>query len=131
MAFKADHPFQFSHAIYFSLADRASTTVRAFTDACVKYLSGHHGQLGFIMGTRALDQHRDVNVTDFDISLHMLFDSAASYQLYQSNGRHEEFITVTAGMSNARRVFDSYLLSPAATSGSSLETEKGEGYLDE
>jgi hypothetical protein len=41
----------------------------------------------------------------------MIFDSLASYDLYREHSRHLEFITVSAGMSTARKVYDSYLSS--------------------
>jgi hypothetical protein len=85
-----------------------------FIEACVNYLSGHPGQVHFSVGLRAVDIARDVSDVSFDVSMHIVFDSRASYNLYAASNQHEVFITETAGLSTGRRVFDSYIEAPVA-----------------
>ena len=101
---------RFAHIVYFRLVDRSTKTLELFLKLCTKYLSGHQGEEFFSLGTRASEMERDVSVQDFDVAMHIVFDSKDSYTRYSQDPRHFEFIYETAGMSSARRVFDSYLL---------------------
>jgi hypothetical protein len=115
MAFATDHPFPLAHMFFFKLADRSPATIHAFVDACVKYLSKHPGQTYFSVGLRAVEMRRDVNATNFDVAMHMVFRNVAAYKKYEASKRHDTFITVTAGISNSRVVYDSYLVPQRAT----------------
>src|ERR1700704_2199830 len=106
---KDSHPFPFAHMVYFQMADRTPTIMTKYIDACEKYLAGHLGQILFAVGPRDVEIQRDVSAVDFDIAMHIVFENRKAYDEYASDPRHEEFITVTAGMSSGRRVFDSYL----------------------
>ena len=59
--------------------------------ACQKYLSTHPGTAHFSVGILA-DTDRDVNVRDFDIALHLVFDSLAAHDQYQVADLHNQFI---------------------------------------
>ena len=126
MTYASDQPFRFAHSVYFTLADRSSRTMNDFRAACVKYLSGHPGQIFFAVGLRALEMRRDVNDSSFDVAMEMIFDTFASYDAYRKEPRHEEFITVTAGMSTRRRVFDWYLTDPVTVPAQAPEKEAKE-----
>lgn len=109
MAFKTQHPYPLAHMVYFKLVDRLPETKKRFLKYCRDYLSNHPGLTYFSVGTRAVEMQRDVNAKDFDVAMNMIFDSLESYNAYRSAPRHKEFITVTAGMSTARKVYDSYI----------------------
>jgi hypothetical protein len=109
MAFTTQPPFALAHMTYFKLADRSPKTLEKFLELCEKYLSGHVGQTEFSLGLRAVEMQRDVNARDFDVAMNMVFESLASYNLYLRDARHDAFITAAAGMSSARKVYDSYL----------------------
>jgi len=115
MTYEAKHPFQFAHMVFFQLADRTPVMMRAFVDACQNYLHQPNLQIYFSVGLRDVEIQRDVSATDFDVSMHIIFADRADYDEYAASKEHDEFITATAGMSTARRVFDSYLAPPAAS----------------
>jgi hypothetical protein len=99
----------FAHMVFFELMDLSDHAIGTFLDACVTYLSGHPGQVHFSVGLRAVDIARDVSDTGFDVAMHIIFEDRGKYDEYATSDNHEEFITVTAGMSPDRRVFDSYI----------------------
>jgi hypothetical protein len=99
----------FAHMFFFQLVDTSRDLVQAFTDLCVEYLGQHPGQRHFSVGVRALEINRDVSGTNFEVSVHMIFDNIAAFQAYSNSDKHKKFITESAGMSPERIVYDSYL----------------------
>ena len=100
---------QFSHAVFFTLAEPNDANRDALIEACKQFLSAHEGEIHFFVGTRAAEMDREVNVRDFDVSLHVVFDSRASHDKYQQHPRHLQFVKDHATLWKSVRVFDSYL----------------------
>lgn len=98
-----------AHMVFFSLADRSEENAKKLTDACHEYLDHHEGVVYFSVGTRVEELDREVNATDFDVALHVVFDSKASHDLYQEHPRHLEFIEKNKDLWGGVRVYDSYL----------------------
>jgi hypothetical protein len=98
-----------AHDVYFSLNDDSPEARQALVEACRKYLSGHEGTRFFAAGSRAVELKRDVNDTDFDVSLHVYFESEAAHEAYQKDARHLEFIGKMQGNWKSVRVFDSWV----------------------
>jgi hypothetical protein len=82
----------FAHSVYFTLNESTPQTRQQLVEACQTYLSGHDGTVFFATGTRATGKTRDVNDTDFDVSLHVFFRDEAAHDAYQEHPRHKEFI---------------------------------------
>jgi len=99
----------FAHMFFFQLSDTSRELVDDFIELCVKYLGGHPGQVHFSAGVRALEINRDVSGTNFEVSVHMIFEDINAFNDYSASDSHEEFITKSAGMSAERIVYDSYL----------------------
>ena len=99
----------FAHMFFFQLCDTSPELVERFIELCRKYLGGHPGQRHFSIGVRALEIHRDVSGTNFEVAVHMIFDDIDAFNVYSESPTHEEFITESAGMSPERIVYDSYL----------------------
>jgi hypothetical protein len=99
----------FAHMFFFQLSDTARELVDHFIELCRKYLSGHPGQQHFSIGIRALEINRAVSGTNFEVSVHMIFENIAAFNEYSASSTHEDFITQSAGMSPERIVYDSYL----------------------
>jgi hypothetical protein len=99
----------FAHMVFFQLLDLSDPAIDAFLDLCVKYLSGHPGQVHFSLGLRAVDIRRDVSDSAFDVAMHIIFENRGKYDAYAASRSHEDFITESAGMSTGRRVLDSYI----------------------
>ena len=94
------------HMVYFTLKDRAPEKVEALVGACRKYLTGHPGTTFFAVGTLVPDLTRPVNQTDFDVALHVVFESRAAHDAYQVAPRHVQFIEENKANWAKVRVFD-------------------------
>ena len=98
-----------AHDVFFTLNDSTPETRKALVDACETYLTGHEGTVFFAAGTRTTELTRDVNDTDFDVSLHIYFEDEAAHELYQKHPRHAEFIEKMKDNWKTVRVFDSWV----------------------
>jgi hypothetical protein len=102
-----DRPF--AHMFFFHLTDTAPDLLDHFIDLCTDYLGGHPDQQHFSVGVRAFEINRDVSATNFEVSVHMIFENYAAFENYSKDPKHDKFITESAGMSPERIVYDSYL----------------------
>jgi hypothetical protein len=100
-------PSALAHDVYFSLNDVSAPARAELVAACRKYLTGHAGTLSFSVGVLAADLQRPVNDRDFDIALHITFESRAAHDTYQEHPRHEQFIAEQQKNWKRVRVFDS------------------------
>lgn len=98
-----------AHMVYFTLKDRSSAQIEKMVGACKKYLTDHPGTLFFAAGTLVPDLTRPVNQTDFDVALHVVFDSREAHDAYQQAPRHAQFIDENKPNWERVRVFDSYV----------------------
>jgi hypothetical protein len=96
-----------AHMVYFTLNDRSQPSIQGMVDACKKYLTGHPGTIFFAAGTLTPDLARPVNDREFDVALHVVFDSRASHDAYQTAPRHLQFIEENKANWAKVRVFDS------------------------
>jgi hypothetical protein len=96
-----------AHNVYFTLRDASTAAKTQLVQACHKYLTAHPGTVFFACGTRADELCRPVNDVDFDVSLHIIFESQAAHDAYQVAPRHEEFIAENQDNWKKVRVFDS------------------------
>lgn len=97
------------HMVYFTLKDRSPAAVDRMVAACQKYLTGHPGTVFFAAGKLVPDLTRPVNQTDFDVALHVVFDSREAHDAYQTAPRHEQFIAENKANWDRVRVFDAYV----------------------
>ncbi len=98
-----------AHNVYFSLNDRSDAAREKLVAACKKYLSGHPGTVFFAAGVLAGELDRPVNDRDFDVALHVIFDSREAHDRYQKDARHLKFIEENTSNWKKVRVFDSYV----------------------
>jgi len=96
-----------AHNVYFSLKDSSEASIQKLVTACKTYLSSHPGVAFFACGTLEPDLARPVNVRDFHVALHVVFDSRASHDLYQEAPLHLKFIEENRDNWASVRVFDS------------------------
>jgi hypothetical protein len=96
-----------AHNVYFSLKDPSDSARSALVAACRRYLTGHPGTLFFACGTLEPGLDRPVNDRDFDVALHVIFDSRASHDAYQVAPRHVQFVEENRANWAKVRVFDS------------------------
>jgi len=97
-----------AHSVFFRLKDRSPAAIERLVAGCRAHLSGHPGELVFAVGTcSAYD--REVNDRDWQVALHIVFDSRAAHDAYQQAERHEIFIAAHADEWEQVRVFDADL----------------------
>jgi hypothetical protein len=96
-----------AHNVYFTLKDNSDAAKEAMVAACRKYLTDHPGVVFFACGTLCPALDRPVNDRDFDIALHVIFDTQAAHDLYQDAQRHHQFIAENRDNWAKVRVFDS------------------------
>ena len=95
------------HNVYFTLKDNSPAAKQKLVAACQKYLSKHDGVVFFAAGTITDELKREVNDRDFDVGLHIFFNSLASHDKYQDAPDHLKFINENKDNWKKVRVFDS------------------------
>ena len=95
------------HAVYFELNDNSPQLTQKLVDDCNKYLSNHPGIKYFSVGTRATEYDRSVNVKDWDVALHVVFESKEAHDKYQVADDHHKFIDENKQNWKSVKVFDS------------------------
>lgn len=98
---------QLAHDVYFDLTDNSPEACQKLVDACFDRLSGIDGIAYFAAGTRVADLDRDVNVVDYDVSLHVHFVDRAAHDAYQVAPDHLAFVAENLDNWRGVRVFDS------------------------
>ncbi|TWT88577.1 Stress responsive A/B Barrel Domain protein [Pseudobythopirellula maris] len=104
-----DAPRPLAHVVFFTLKDRTSENVQKLIDSCQEHLTGHEGTLFYGAGPRGEEFDRPVNDSEYDVGLHVIFDSKASQDAYQGHERHQQFIAANKESWAQIRVFDTYL----------------------
>ena len=97
-----------AHNVFFKLKDNSPARVHELIDACKKYLNVQPGIVFFAAGRLCAELARDVN-RDWDVGLHIVFDTKASHDNYQDDPTHIRFIEENKANWAAVRVFDSYV----------------------
>src|SRR5262245_4687395 len=88
----AGRPGLLIHNVYFTLHDNSAAAQQRLREACQKYLTGHPGTVFFACGILADELRRPVNDRDFEVSLHIVFESPAAHDRYQEAALHQQFI---------------------------------------
>ena len=102
----APPPEMLSHSVFFTLNDPTPENRDALVAACREHLSGHEGVAFFAAGRRDVALARDVNDTDFDVALLLVFRSREAHDRYQDHPRHLKFIEENKASWKTVRVFD-------------------------
>jgi hypothetical protein len=96
-----------AHNVFFTLHDASESAQSRLVQACRKYLANHPGTVFFGCGGLAQELRREVNDLDFDVALHLVFESQAAHDAYQVAPLHEQFIEENRANWKKVRVFDS------------------------
>ena len=96
-----------AHNVFFTLHDRSTAAKERLVAACKKYLADHPGVVFFAAGTLAEELDRPVNDREFDVALHVIFDTPANQDIYQTAPLHLQFIAEEKETWAKVRVFDS------------------------
>ena len=98
-----------AHNVFFQLTDGSPANVTALTDACHKYLNVQPGIVFFAAGPLVPELARPVNVLDWHVGLHLVFESKAAHDAYQDDATHNQFIAENKPTWASVRVFDSWV----------------------
>lgn len=96
-----------SHMVYFNLKTPGAENRAKLVAGCKKHLAGHEGVCFFAAGVVGDDFKREVNVTDYDVALILVFKDKAAHDKYQDHPRHLQFIAENKDLWGKVRVFDS------------------------
>jgi len=97
------------HDVYFTLNDDSETARSKLVEDCYKYLSNHPGMVFFAAGELVESHERDVNIRDWQVSLHIVFKSKDYHDQYQKAPDHQKFIEENKENWNTVRVFDTFV----------------------
>jgi hypothetical protein len=95
------------HNVYFALKDDSAAGIETLILACKKYLNSQAGIVYFAVGEVAAELTREVNVRDWHVSLHLVFDTPEHQEAYQGDKLHLQFIEENQANWAKVRVFDS------------------------
>jgi hypothetical protein len=98
-----------AHIVFFTLAESNDANRSKLVEGCKKYLDGHEGIVYFGVGVNAPEYNREVNDRDYDVALHLVFETARHQDVYQTHPRHVKFVEECKGSWKKVRVFDSTL----------------------
>ncbi len=96
-----------AHDVFFTLNDDSPEAQQKLVDACHRHLAGHDGVVSFAAGTLVPDLQRPVNDRAYQVSLHLIFQTRAHHDAYQTSPRHLAFIEENRDNWKQVRVFDS------------------------
>ena len=77
-----------AHIVFFTLAESNDANRSKLIEACKKYLSQHEGVVYFGVGVRVPEYDRAVNDRDYDVALHLVFETARHQDAYQTHPEH-------------------------------------------
>jgi hypothetical protein len=95
-----------AHMVYFTLKQPSTSAQQKLVDDCRRYLQQIPGIAFFAVGPRVPDLERPVNVRDFHVGLHVIFNSRQAHDDYQVDVRHQQFIAENKDTWQQVRVFD-------------------------
>ncbi|MHC4694175.1 MAG: Dabb family protein [Planctomycetota bacterium] len=109
LAINRQKPMRLVHDVYFTLNDNSDVAQAKLVRDCYKYLSKHPGVVFFAAGGRVEEHERDVNICDWDIGLHIVFENKDYHDQYQKAPDHYKFIEENKENWKSVRVFDSFI----------------------
>ena len=74
-----------AHIVFFTLAESNDANRSKLMEACKKYLDKHEGVVYFGVGVNAPEYDREVNDRDYDVALHLVFETAKDQDVYQTH----------------------------------------------
>ena len=98
-----------AHVVYFTLKDRSGEASDRLVASCDKWLADQPGLVFYGVGRRGEEFDRPVNDTDFDVALHVVFESIAAHDAYQSSQAHQAFLAENRDSFASLRVCDTYV----------------------
>jgi hypothetical protein len=98
-----------AHNVFFKLKIPTDANADALVAACHQYLNVQPGIVFFAAGRICTELNRDVNDQNWDVGLHLVFETKAAHDHYQDDPLHVQFVEANKPTWAAVRVFDSYV----------------------
>lgn len=98
-----------SHDVYFDLTEGSPENCARLEADCWDMLSDLPGIRFFATGTIATELAGEVNDQGFDVALHVVFETMADHDLYQTSESHQEFLRRHGDTWAGVRVFDAWI----------------------
>ena len=98
-----------AHNVFFKLKDPSDANAEALVAACRKYLNVQPGIVFFAAGRICRELDRPVNDRDWDVGLHLVFETKDHHDAYQDDPTHNRFIDEQKANWASVRVFDSFV----------------------
>ncbi len=98
-----------AHNVFFTLKDTSDAAVETLIKECYTYLKDIAGVVSFSAGRIVPENNRDVNITDFQVGLHVVFADNSYHDLYQDAENHNTFVERNKDNWTKVRVFDTYI----------------------
>ena len=98
-----------AHNVFFKLKDASEANVSKLVADCKTYLNVQPGIVFFAVGPICKELAREVNDQNWDVGLHLVFDTKASHDNYQDDANHVKFVDLNKPTWAGVRVFDSYV----------------------
>ncbi len=98
-----------AHNVFFTLKDNSPAKVDELVAACHKYLNVQPGIAFFAAGPLCAELDRDVNDRNWDVGLHLVFETKDAHDAYQTDATHNRFIEEMKSNWSQVRVFDSFV----------------------
>ena len=95
-----------AHNVFFALIDNSPEKIEQMIAAGHQYLAVIPGIRSFACGARETRLARDVNDLDFDVSVHILFESKEAHDAYQVADSHNEYVARNEANWAKARAFD-------------------------
>lgn len=96
------------HNVFFTLHDGSAANIERLIAACYELLAGHPGEVFFAAGPLVAELDRPVNVRDFHVGLHVVFQTKQDHDAYQVSPRHQRFVDAHKASWASVRVFDTF-----------------------
>src|SRR4051812_21389682 len=95
-----------AHMVYFTLKDASPAAQARLLESSRQHLPQIPGIRFFAAGTVVQDLARPVNVRDFHVGVHVIFESRKAHDDYQVDSRHQQFIAESKDNWQQVRIFD-------------------------
>ena len=103
------NPQRLAHLVFFTLKEQTDEARQRLVDACQKWLADAPGLVFFGVGLRGEEFQRPVNDTEYDVGLHVVFESKESHDQYQTSEAHQAFLAENKETFASLKVYDTYL----------------------
>ncbi len=98
-----------AHIVLFKLKDASDAACDKLIAACDAKLSQHPGILFYGAGRRGEEFSRPVNDSDYDVGLHVIFESKTAHDVYQECDDHVAFLAENRDNFAGIRISDTYV----------------------